>query len=718
MKKTLVSVSAVMMAVMLSAAPRSLNEAQLSANKFLTSDAPQALRMATGTPSLKLAHTALQDNKLPAFYIFNNGDDKGFVIVSADDNAREILGYSETGSFNADNMPENMKVWFQHYAEEIAWAAKNGHKYSLTAARRSVTPVSPLMKTKWDQGSPYNDKCPKDQTDNKRSYTGCVATAAAQIMKYYNHPTQGTGSHTDNWDNSVYGGSGHGQETANFGNTTYDWANMKNSYSGNESSTQKNAVATLMYHVGIACDMCYGSDQVGGSGAMTADMAKGLFTYFKYDKSMQFIRMDILGLSKFEAALLAEIEANRPVLIGGATKLNEGHEFVCDGVNAQGLFHINWGWGGSSDDYFVLSALDPEEQGAGGASSKAGFNVEVEAVIGIKPDEGGALSNPIMDIESYEGAYDYTFSKLEASKTENITFSTDLVYNYGPTDVPKNTPLVFAVYTQDTTLVQVFGSSKLSSKIEAGGEDYHSLSLSANFSGLAAGEYLMAIAFRLRDDLDWSPILVLDGGVYFPLHVTDSRVQITPLELHFKSGFGPKAEGNLDINNILLAYNGGSTPWELAMTNGYTQDYEPYLVVNFKGVSKTKIAGTYNVGTNATLYPSYEDYYYSQATTTSKSGTLLITCRGEEVYEVDLSFKGKNNKDYTVHGTFYGVIGLDYSDYYWSGVSLIVLTDEYEIPSAIETVVADKSEAIKTIENGQIVIKIGDKTYNILGQIQ
>ena len=158
MKRFLFSVSAVMMAVLLSAAPRSLNDAQAVANKFFTSNAHNGLKMTTRAPQLKLAYTANQAE--PAFYVFNNGDDNGFVVVSADDNAREILGYSSTGSFNEADMPENMRIWFKHYEEEIAWAAQNGKKTNMPAVKRSISPVSPLLKTTWNQDSPYNDLCP------------------------------------------------------------------------------------------------------------------------------------------------------------------------------------------------------------------------------------------------------------------------------------------------------------------------------------------------------------------------------------------------------------------------------------------------------------------------------------------------------------------------------------------------------------------------------
>ena len=598
-----------------------------------------------------------------------------------------------------------MKMWFEHYAEEIAWAAEHGQKAAQLPAKRTITPVSPLLKSKWGQDSPFNDKCPIDKTDNTRSATGCVATAVAQIMYYHKHPTQGVGEHTNNWDNrgaySNYKGKGYGSEYANFGATTYDWANMKNSYSGSATTAQKEAVATLMYHVGIACDMTYGGDAVGGSGAYTYVAAQALYTYFKYDKSLKYIMMNYLGLSKFEQAFIDELNAGRPILMGGATKHNEGHEFVCDGVNADGLFHINWGWNGTSDNYFALSALDPDEQGIGGASSLSGFRVQVEAVIGIKPDAGGTYSAPIVDVELYQGKHYYSFSKTEASKTETIKFSTKYAYNYGPADV-SNAPVCFGVYTKDSVLVDVFGSDKFS--MTAGGNNYSSLNVKASFNGLAAGKYLLALVFRLNDTQEWTPIGFEKQGVFRPFKVTDNTISIGEPESRITI-----VEGDFDVNTAEF-YFYGNKQWELAMYNAYTG--EPVVAVTFTSGANNKVAGEYNLTTNAAVYSDYETWYnYGSASITSKSGTMTIVRREDDVYEIWLSFKGKDNKNYELHGLFYDILAMNQYGYDVTLQDPIVEI----LPTTVEVVTTDKPEVIKTIENGHIVIKLGEKNYNILG---
>ncbi len=653
MKRILLFVSAVMAAGMLTAAPRSLADAQDAANKFLTSDAKAGLKMAMRAPQLKLAHTQLQADQQPAFYVFNNGDDNGFVVVSADDNAREILGYSDSGSFNEADMPENMKVWFQHYAEEIAYAAQHpsNRAVKMAAVKKAYTPVSPLLgNIEWNQDKPYNNLCPKDQTDNTRSYTGCVATAAAQIMRYWKHPLQGTGEHTNNWDNSGaysdYKGKGKGSEYANFGETTYDWNNMLESYKGSYSDAQANAVATLMYHAGIACDMTYGGDKVGGSGALTSSMAYALYTYFKYDKSLRYIMQDYVGTAKFEQLFLAELAANRPILMGGGTTDGYGHEFVCDGVDKDGFFHINWGWGGTSNNYFSLTALDPDEHGIGGAASKKGYSVQVEAVIGIKPDEGGALAAPIIDIEpDNDGNYDYKFNKTATTKDDVILFQTDQAYNAGPADV-KDAPMTYAVYKEDSTFVKAFGSKKFS--MDAGGNYLQSLSYSASFEGLEAGDYLMALAFRMNDTQDWTPIAIYGKGEFFYLHATADSIYISEK----KSSGGGGAAGNLDVDYAWANYDPSSQmgkPWTLIMTDEATE--EPWVQFYFDSNSNNKIAGTYDLANYAVLWPDADSDDHIMAV----SGTLNITCvtaatsSSYGVYSVQATFTGDDSQEYSVN---------------------------------------------------------------------
>ena len=712
MKCTLLSISAILTAVSLLAAPRSIDEAQGVAKRFMTSDANRLMKMSASNSTLQLAYTA-QHNEQPAFYVFNNGSGNGFVVVSADDNARDILGYSDNGTFDYNDMPENMRVWFQHYEEEIAWAAAHPRYAKLSGVKKAYTPVAPLLgNITWDQGKPYNNDCPIDQTDKTRAYTGCVATAAAQIMRYWKHPQTGTGSHTDNWDNSGdYSGNtgkGKGSESANFGETTYDWDNMLESYSGSSYTTaQAKAVSTLMYHVGISCDMIYGGDKVGGSGAFTSDMAKALYTYFKYDKGLRYIMRDNIGGTQFEKLFLAELAAGRPILMGGATKNNEGHEFVCDGVNAEGYFHINWGWGGMSNNYFALSALDPEKQGAGGAASGNGFSVQVEAIIGIQPDKGNPLGAPSVDIEpdSY-GNYDYKFNKTAARKSETILFQTEQAYNNGPADVTDG-KMVFAVYNTDSTLYNTFGNRSFN--MPALTSDYQSISMSSSFNGLPAGDYLLAIAFRMDDSQDWTPIAIYGKGEYLSLYATADSIYISEKPA-VKPGGDDSQGGNLDVDIAWATYDASerTAPWTLVLTNEST--YAPWIQCQFKSGSANKIAGTYNV---ANMLAMWADYY-SEDYIVAVSGTLKLICLSPETdedyatYSVELNFVGEDNNTYSVSGTF----EISAQD---TNRTSIELKDEAEAQAVEQIAGTQKEKVIKVLRNGTLILETENAVFNING---
>ena len=367
---------------------RSVQDALREAQSFVNTSVSYANRTRVNA-DMELCYTVQMPERTDAAaYLFQVGEDGGFVLVSAQENSGTVLGYSDEGHIDVDNIPENMQVWLQHYAEEIAWA--NTHSDQGTIATRPVSTASssinPLLgETVWNQDSPFNDSCPVDY-NGKRCVTGCVATATAQIMYYWKTPTVGTGSHSYIW--TMKNGS---QKTlsVNFSTSTYDWSNMKPSYNAGYSTRQGQAVAKLMYDVGVASDMNYGSSS---SGATLELAAQAMIKYFGYDASMRIVRPNYIGNNDFAEQVLVELQAKRPVLLSGRTKSDEGHAFVCDGYDGNGYFHINWGWGGLQNGYFALSALDPDKQGIGGAASGEGFSVNVCGVLGIMPDRGGEKS--------------------------------------------------------------------------------------------------------------------------------------------------------------------------------------------------------------------------------------------------------------------------------------------------------------------------------------
>ena len=268
---------------------RTPEQAACVASEFLSSkNTPAVRRMqqaekaATVTAPVEIAYTQMQVDNEPAVYVFNGED--GFVLVSAEDDARAILGYSDYGRFDAKDMPENMQFWLQMYADELAskpTSSLKGRVQRRTAAQTQATypTISPILgEVEWGQDEPYNNLCPT--VGGERSVTGCVATAISQIMYAHKYPAKGIGSKT-------YTTESHGlQLNVNFGATTYDWGNMLPYYKNNYNSTQANAVATLMYHVGVAADMDYDPD---GSGAISSAALAAITEYFGYNKSIHVL---------------------------------------------------------------------------------------------------------------------------------------------------------------------------------------------------------------------------------------------------------------------------------------------------------------------------------------------------------------------------------------------------------------------------------------------
>ena len=338
------------------------------------------------------------------FYVFTLSSDKGFVLVSADDCVMPVLGYSENTPFVVEDMPPHIMEWLQMYDNQIIFyrdrvgrmdyggspeLERMWQNLSNGAAPGNPLPtaVSPMLTTTWNQSPYYNNLCPQDAS-GARSVTGCAATACAQIMKKWNHPATGYSSHGYTHDDFGY-------LSANYGNTTYNWSNMPNALNSSSSTTQVNAVATLMYHIGVAINMDYSPSGSGGAtaswgNANTPSVENALVYYFKYKPTCHTIFYGEISDDEWHSTLRAELDAGRPVLYTGYDT-SAGHAFVFDGYNNQGQYHVNWGWGGSNDGYYAVGQLSPGAGGTGGNATYT-FNLDNYALIGIEPNTNWSSS--------------------------------------------------------------------------------------------------------------------------------------------------------------------------------------------------------------------------------------------------------------------------------------------------------------------------------------
>lgn len=301
---------------------------------------------------------------------FTNG---GFILISADDRVSPILGYSTTAGIEISNLPLNLSWFLNEYHAEISairntplmnthpgWQALSTGDFSAYLPNR---PVTPLLTTNWDQGWPYNSLCPTDaQGPGGRVYAGCGATTMGQIMKFWAHPTQGTGSYS-------YTHSTYGVISANFGATTYNYSSMPNSLYW----TPNTNISTLLFHCGVALNMDYGPN---GSGSYMNAVRPAMINYFNYETTMQTVYKNSYTQTNWEATLRTELDAGRPIYYIGVDTSYGGHAFVCDGYQGTNYFHFNWGWSGSFNGYFYVSNLNP---------GSYQFNTNQGAVIGIRP---------------------------------------------------------------------------------------------------------------------------------------------------------------------------------------------------------------------------------------------------------------------------------------------------------------------------------------------
>lgn len=341
------------------------------------------------------------------FYVFNG--EQGFVMIAADDRVQPVLGYSLEGTFQTD-MAESTREWLLAYDHQIqdlldagieatdeikaAWRSLQNNGRLLTLNRSEVYP---LVYTRWRQRSPYNMYCPE------QCVTGCVAVVMGQLMKYWECPARGTGSHSYYHDT-------YGTLSANFGATEYDWDNMPVTVDDYSSDAEKEAVATLLYHCGVSVEMNYSPD---ASSTPSSKVVEAMPAYFNYASSMSMVYKSNYTDNQWKQLLKSELDALRPMYYAGQTR--GAHAFICDGYDASDLFHFNWGWGGNNDGYYAIGALNPGSNGP--------FNAYNYAIIDIKPADGGwpAIPAPVL-FDGYMSDYDMVLSWLMPVDNPNYTY--------------------------------------------------------------------------------------------------------------------------------------------------------------------------------------------------------------------------------------------------------------------------------------------------------
>lgn len=391
-KRLVVSLLLALTVGIVNAAPVSVEVARQIAKNFWNTYYPETQK--------PVSDMQLQPiDEMHNMYFFVNGEE-GFVIVSADDRVRPILGYSFDSPFPKQLNPE-LRYWLSGYEQQIDYVKtidkSADPRWNTLSQEAPATPLSlqvvpMLCSTRWDQGDPYNRLCPYDSNFNTRCVVGCVATAMAQIMKRWNHPSCGTGSRSYQ-HHSMNNNISYGVLSADFGHTTYRWEDMPVHVVNVATEPEAQSVSTISYHCGVAVDMMYGPSATGGSGAYSscgywasACATNAFYTYFKYRADLRYRERLNFDDSTWFAMIDAELAAGRPMYYDGSDASGGGHAFVLDGSNLDTCYHFNWGWSGYGNGYYPMSNLAPGAGGAGGNATYT-FNEDQGAIFGIQPAE-------------------------------------------------------------------------------------------------------------------------------------------------------------------------------------------------------------------------------------------------------------------------------------------------------------------------------------------
>lgn len=628
-KKTTTSLLLMLAAAALSAEASQISprQAEAIASQFANSTPRlKAYGTSHSAAAMKVAYTKMSatdgENLL---HVVNRGDDGGYVVVAGDDAAPNVvLGYSTGGTFDYETAPENLRWWLDEYGRQMEYMIENG----ITAAEQATAPtfdrnVEPMITTKWNQDAPYNNMCP--ELNGRRTYTGCVATAMAQVMNYHQWPVRGTGS------NKYTDKEGCGQElSANFGETTYRWDLMLDTYDANSSQESQDAVATLMKHCGVAVYMSYYQQ---ASGALSGNAAQALVQYFGYPADVQILSRDYRTYDEWITLIKNEIDAGRPVLFGAQSTAG-GHEFVIDGYNTDGYFHVNWGWGGNSDDYFLIATLNPYDQGIGGGSD-SGFKFMQDIIVNVRPNPTGN------EREFYEicadGSLSINVSSSSLGRTARVSlpalynFSRQFITAYAGIGIEDNEgKLIETAYNTDNVLMTSYGYIA-------------SFGTTVSFTipeDLEAGEYRIYPYYRKYND----------ETTYGRIHVayTQSQYITMTVDSNGTATFGSAAPQwkDLDAANIVVNDNptfadGETTTITVDLTNNGTETFSGPLSF-------------------ALLYQNQDRFAYSPATYNDYYGIPLLydvyTIAAGETENVEMSLP---ISDFTPSAKYYRIAIID-----------------------------------------------------------
>ena len=637
---------------------------------------------------------ALQE---PLYYIFNMAENKGFVIVSAESLTRPVIGYNTQGKFVLEKAPSVITSWLEKYAKQIAYVKANrtvtttaistqwnnylNNVTSTSKQLRAGGAVGPLLTTTWDQDLYYNALCPAD-ANSPNGYggnvpTGCGATAMSQIMRYWSYPAQGTGSHSYT--------SNYGTLSANFGATTYNWANMPNSL-----TSPNNDVATIMYQCGVAVEMTYQYNEslsyILNSGGVPASCQDAYTTYFGYDaaKIQGLVRANYAE-TDWKNLILADLAAGRPIQYAGSGS-DGGHTWVLDGADGSGNFHLNWGWSGTDNGYYSIDALDPAPQPNGN------YDNNESMLTGIQPTN---ITPNTSSIDLYAGI---TVTPDPIQFNTPFTVFTNL-FNNGTTSF--NGEYCAALFDASGNFIRYIGpilstngNALLAGNYYTGGLTF---SDSSTITLTAPGNYTIGIYYLPDGTSNW--LQAGAGGYTNPIDITIQGPSNSIIDLYSDIVASPSTfiQGQAAAVTVNLINNGSTT---------YLGTYEAVLL-DLSG-NLVESLGTY---TESVGLPA-GDIYTPALTFNSNS---ITAPEGEYILAIGEEQSGTSNYYYCGGQTYSNPILIDVVN---SGFSTAV----QQVSATSVKVYPNPARDFITIDagnaNGNYTLKISDAIGQVISESQ
>ncbi len=575
MRKKLLLMGLVMSVVAM-AAPVTLQQAQQRAQQFMARRGT-AHNMRLAKQQLRIEQ-AQQDNAY--YYVFNVGEQQGFVIVSGDDRTPDILGYADNGSFSDQDMPDNMRAWLQGYEDQMKWMEEHPDLQQTSRKVNSTrSSINPLITTMWDQGKPYDRETPiagltrvNDQNgnlvriDTTFCVTGCVATAMAQIMYYHHWPVDAT-TDIPGYSNSGYNtkGSTLPSPSNDLPSTTFDWTKIRNTYTNDHFAPE---LAKLMRYCGQAVQMHYSPNE---SGASTPNVISALKEYFDYDNTANYISRKNYTAVQWADIIYAELQEERPVLYSGSSS-GGGHAFIVDGYSEDEYYHINWGWSGRHNGYFLLSVLNPYANNESGASSsKDGYSFSQGAAIGVQPQQGTPEPTPaVMMTTQGLTAESSTYDRNDVSEDFTMKLIPAIFNMTGETH---SFDIGFALFNTSGEMLSCYKAytwENLSTNRGTNSTTFPVL-LGAN---LADGSYLLENISREAGTDTWYEDNYARKYA-LKATITGNTITLEPLTTSL-SGTDITASGTLETNNLITL--------NTTITNSGTALFNNYLYLFVDGV--------------------------------------------------------------------------------------------------------------------------------------